>query len=118
MPPSVRIAAATCRRPSAVADATARIAGRLALGLVDLLLPVRLRRLDHLLLLALGGVDRGVALPFGRENHRALLALGAHLLLHRREDVGRRLDVLDLVAQHLDAPRLGRLVELADDLAG
>ena len=35
---------------------------RLALGLVDLLLAARFRRLDDLLLLAFGVVDRGVAL--------------------------------------------------------
>ena len=34
----------------------------LAFGLVDLLLLPRFRRLDDLLLLAFGGVDRGVAL--------------------------------------------------------
>ncbi len=113
--PGIWIASATWRRPSAVAVATARIACACALGLVDLLLPLRLRRLDHLLLLALGGVDRGVALALPSEDHGALLALGAHLLLHRGEHVLRRRDVLDLVAQHLDAPRLGRLVELGDD---
>src|SRR6185503_11540502 len=87
----------------------------LSVRLVDVALPLRFRGFDHLLLLALRGVDGRIALTFRRENHRALLALGAHLLLHRREDVGRRLDVLDLVAQHLDAPRLRCLVELADD---
>ncbi len=46
----------------------------------------------------------------------ALLALGAHLLFHRRQDVLRRLDVLDLVAQHLDAPGFRRLVHCVDHL--
>ena len=55
----------------------------------------------------------GVARAFRRQDHRALLALGAHLLLHRGENVVRRRDVLDLVAQHLDAPGLRGLVELA-----
>ena len=53
---------------------------------------------------------------FGGEDDGALLALGAHLLLHGGEDVLRRRDVLDLVAEHLDAPRLRCLVELADHL--
>ena len=53
---------------------------------------------------------------FRGQDHRALLALRAHLLFHRGEHVLRRRDVLDLVAQHLDAPRLRGLVELADDL--
>jgi hypothetical protein len=43
-----------------VASATARIAVRL----VDLLLLLRLGCLDDLLLLALGVVDRGIALTF------------------------------------------------------
>ena len=89
--------------------------GRLPFGLVDLLLLARFRRLDDLLLVPFGGVDRGVARAFRGQDHGALLALGAHLLLHRREDVVRRRDVLDLVAQHLDAPRLRRLVELGHD---
>ena len=86
--------------------------GRLAFGFVDLLLLARFRRLDDLLLLAFGVVDRGVARAFGRQNHRALFALGAHLLFHRGQHVVRRRDVLDLVAQHLHAPGLGRLVQL------
>src|SRR5688572_7102012 len=89
---------------------------RLALGLVDLLLLVGLGLLDDALLLALGLVDLGVALSLGRQHHRALLALGTHLLLHRREHVLRRVDVLDLVAQHLDAPGRGGLIELGDDV--
>ena len=83
---------------------------------VDLLRLAGFRLLDHFLLHAFGGVDGGVARAFGGQNHRALLAFGAHLLFHRGENVGGRRDVLDLVAQHLHAPRLGRLVELADDL--
>ena len=64
-------------------------------------MPARFRGLDDLLLLTLGGVDRGVALAFRGEDHRALLALGAHLLFHGRDDVRGGLDVLDLVAQDL-----------------
>src|SRR6185369_11378610 len=88
----------------------------LALRLVDLLLAVRLGLLDNALLVALRLVDLRVALALGRQDHGALLALRAHLLLHRREHVVRRIDVLDLVAQHLYAPRLGRFVELAHDV--
>ena len=54
--------------------------------------------------------------PSDVQDAGALLALGAHLLLHRGEDVLRRSDVLDLVAEDLHAPRLGGLVDLADDL--
>ena len=43
---------------------------RLTLGLVDLLLPLRFRVLDDLLLVAFGGVDRGVALTFGLQDRR------------------------------------------------
>ena len=86
----------------------------LTLGLVDGLLLLRFRGLDDLLLIAVGGVDRGVALPFGLQNRGALLALGAHLLLHRRQHVLRRVDVLDLVAEHLHAPRFRGLVHFAD----
>ena len=53
---------------------------------------------------------------FRGQDHGALLALGAHLLFHRGQHVVRRRDVLDLVAQHLHAPGLGRLVELLHDL--
>ena len=96
--------------------AIARIAAACAFGFVDLLLLLGLRGLDDLLLVAFGLVDRRVALAFGRQDHRALFPLGAHLLFHRRQHVLRRRDVLDLVAQHLDAPRLGRLVEFGHDL--
>src|SRR5688572_7536420 len=87
-----------------------------ARGLVDLLLLVGLRLLDDALLLAFGLVDLRVALALGGQHHRALLALGAHLLFHRREHVFRRVDVLDLVAQDLDAPGRRGLVELVDDV--
>ncbi len=47
-------------------------------------------------------------------DQRALLALGGDLRLHRAQDLGRRRQVLDLVAQHLHAPVLRRLVERVD----
>ena len=115
-PPGSLIASATRRMPSAVAVATDEDRRRLPFRLVDLLLLARFRRLDDLLLLAFRVVDGGVARAFRRQDDGALLALGAHLLFHRRQHVVRRRDVLDLVAQHLDAPRLRRLVELGDDL--
>ena len=72
--------------------------------------------LDDALLVALGRIDLGVALTLGGEHDGALFALGAHLLLHRRQHVLRRRDVLDLVAHHLDAPRNRRLVQLSHDV--
>src|SRR6185503_9524801 len=61
-------------------------------------------QVDLLLLRALRGRD-----------HRALFPLGGDLRLHRMQDLLRRRQVLDLVAQHLDAPVAGRLVERGDD---
>ena len=55
---------------------------------------------DLRLLDALGVEDRG-----------ALVALGAHLLLHRLLDRGGRVDRLQLDAVDAEAPALGRLVE-------
>ena len=52
---------------------------------------------------------------FGGGDQRALLALGGDLRLHRVQDLLRRRQVLDLVAQHLHAPVQRRLVERADD---
>ena len=91
--------------------------GRRTLGFVDLLLLLGFRRLDDLLLLAFRLIDGGVALAFGRENHRAFLPLGAHLLFHRGQDIFRRRDVLDLIPQDLYAPGLRGLVQFIDDLA-
>src|SRR3972149_11262092 len=88
--------------------------GRLALRLVDLLLPPRPRGLDDLLLLPFGGVDGGVALTLRLQDDGTLLPLRPHLLLHGREHVLGRGDVLDLVAQDLDPPGLRGPVELTD----
>ena len=109
-PPGILMTSATRRMPSAVAVAMASDGLGLTFGFVDLLLALRFRVLDHLLLVAVGVVDRGVALALGLQDHGALLTLGAHLLFHRRQDVLRRGDVLDLVAQHLHAPRFRGLV--------
>ena len=86
----------------------------LPLRLVDLLLLGGLRLLDDLLLTTLRLVDLGVTLTLGREDHRPLLPLCAHLLLHGREHVLGWIDVLDLVAKNLNAPGVGSLVELHD----
>src|SRR4026208_577581 len=79
MPPVPASDSPTRPRPSAAA---AGAAARLALRLVDLLLLVGFGLLDDALLLALGLVDLRVAIAFRGEHHRALLALGAHLLFH------------------------------------
>ena len=115
-PPGSLIASATRRMPSAVAVATAMIAAACPSAS---LICCCLRASDALMTSCFAPSAVLIAASraaFGRQNHRALLALGAHLLLHRRQNVVRRRDVLDLVAQHLHAPRLRRLVELADDL--
>ena len=84
---------------------------RLALRLVDLGLALALRARDVGLALAGGDVDLLLLPAFGSGDQRALLALGRDLRLHRVQDRRRRRQVLDLVAQHLDAPVLRRLVE-------
>ena len=86
--------------------------GGLALGFVDLLLLVGLRRLDDALLVTLGLIDLGVPLTLGCQHHGALFPFRAHLLLHRGQHILWRRDVLDLVPHHLDAPGHRRLVEL------
>ena len=62
----------------------------------------------------LGAGDVGLAHALGLEDHRALLALGLHLPAHRLDEVLGRLDVLDLDARDLDAPRLGSRVDDAE----
>ena len=84
---------------------------RLALGAQDR------RRLGALglehgrLLLALGREDLRLLDALGGEDRGAAVALGAHLLLHRLLDRGRRVDRLELDAVDADAPLAGRLVE-------
>src|SRR5205085_2217454 len=60
---------------------------------------------------SLGGQDLRLLLAFRGQDRSAPVALGAHLLLHRRPDVCRRIDGLDLDAVYADAPLAGRLVE-------
>ncbi len=74
------------------------------------------------LLLALGAQDLGLPVALGGEDRGALVPLGAHLLLHRVLDRGRRLDGLQLDPVDPDAPLAGGLVQDAaqagvDDLA-
>ena len=114
-PPGCWIAAAILRIASAVASATAMIAAASPCGLVDLGLLLAFGARDEGLALAGGDVDLLLAPAFGRRDQRALLALGGDLRLHRAQDLGRRRQVLDLVAQHLHAPGQRRFVERADD---
>ena len=90
---------------------------RLAVGLgtQDQRLPVTLGRQDRCLLVALRGEDRGLPLTLGGQDDGALVAVGAHLLLHRVLDRGRRVDALDLDPADPDAPAPGRLVEDAGE---
>lgn len=60
---------------------------------------------------AFGPQDLRVARAFGFQHLGAFLALGFHLAGHRIDEVARRLDVLDLDAGDLDAPRMHGLVD-------
>ena len=60
-------------------------------------------------------VDLLLTPPFRRRDDRALLALSGDLRLHRPKDLRRRRQILDLVAQHLDAPVRRRCIERTDD---
>ena len=86
-----------------------------ALRLVDLGLLFALGLGDRRRAGAVGQVDLLLLLAFGGRDHRALLALRGDLRLHRVQDLLRRGQVLDLVAEHLDAPVRRRLVERRDD---
>ena len=55
--------------------------------------------------------DLGGAVAFGLEDLGPLFALGLHLPGHGLDHILRRYDVLQLDAQHLDAPGVGRLVD-------
>ena len=89
----------------------------LGLGLEDRGLLLALRGEDRRGLLALGGGDRRLPGALGGQDDRALVAVGAHLLLHRVADGDRRVDRLDLDARHPQAPRPGRAVEDLAQLA-
>src|SRR5207248_3501376 len=82
-----------------------------ALGAQDRGLALALGREHRRLLGAFRGQDLRLLLAFRGEDQRAAIALGAHLLLHRGLDVGRRVDRLDLHAVDADAPLSRRLVE-------
>src|SRR6185312_14819368 len=87
----------------------------LSLRRVDFRLLRAFRLRDRRFAGALRDVDLLLPLAFRRRDHRALLALGGDLRLHRAQDLGGRRQVLDLVAQHLDAPVRRRRVERAHD---
>ncbi len=59
----------------------------------------------------------GLPLALGLQDDGALVAVGAHLLLHRVLDRRRRIDGLELDPGDPDAPPAGRLVEHAAQLA-
>ena len=78
-PPLSPIASATARTPAAVASAIDADRGRLALRLVDRRLLLAFRPQHRGLLLAVGDVDLLLPLAFGFGDQRALLALGGDL---------------------------------------
>ena len=86
---------------------------RLAIGLgpQDHGLPVALGVQDGGLLVALGGEDGGLPCPLGGQDRRTLVAVGAHLLLHRVLDRRRRVDALELDPVDADPPLAGGLVQ-------
>ena len=84
----------------------------LALGGEDGRVLVALGGENLRLLAALGGLDVRLAGALRGEDHRALLAVGLHLLFHRLLDRRRRLDGLQLDAGDAQAPLRGGLVQL------
>ncbi|GAB5377136.1 MAG: hypothetical protein AcusKO_35980 [Acuticoccus sp.] len=70
---------------------------------------------DERFLLALCASDGRGTLALRFQHHGALLALGLHLARHRGGEVGRRVDVLDLDAGDLDAPRVDSRIHHAQD---
>ena len=83
----------------------------LAFGLQDRLLLDRLGAQDHGLLVALGAGDCRLAGAVGFQNHGTPRPLGLHLLVHGVHHIERRIDPLDLDADHPDAPLVGGVVE-------
>src|SRR5829696_8178486 len=83
----------------------------LTVGPEDRGLLVTLRHQNLLLPSPLGGKDLGLPFPFGVQNGCALVALGAHLLLHGLFDGERRVDRLDLDPVDSDSPLAGRFVQ-------
>ena len=115
MPPGLAIASATWRIALALASAMDEDRGGLALRIVDLRLLLAFRLGDRRLARAVRDVDLLLTLAFGCRDDGALLALGGDLRLHRAQDFRGRRQILDLVAQHLDAPVRRRVVERGDD---
>lgn len=83
----------------------------LALGAQGRGLGLTLGAQDRGLLLALRGEDRGLPGSLGLKDRGTLVTVGAHLLLHRVLDGGRRLDRLELDAVDADTPLAGGFVE-------
>ena len=84
---------------------------RIALGLVDDGLLFAFGAGNEGLALAGGDVDLLLAPAFRGGDQGALFALGGDLLLHGVQDFLGWRQVLDLVAQHLDTPVQGGLVD-------
>ena len=63
-----------------------------------------------------GDVDFALALALTEQNLAALVSLGLGLQLHATLDHSGRLNVLNLVAEHLDAPVLGGQVQRPHDV--
>ncbi len=63
------------------------------------------------LLLTVGASDRGFLVALRLGDGRSAVALGAHLCVHRRHDVRRRIDALDLDTHDSHTPLVGGVVE-------
>ncbi len=85
-------------------------------GVAESGFPLALGLEDLALLFALRAQDLRLPAALRLQDLRALVALGLHLPAHRLHEVGRRGDVLDLDAGHLDAPGIGGLVHHAQQL--
>ena len=59
----------------------------------------------------LGQLLRGFQFARCVDDFSTLLALGFGLPRHRALHIGRQIDVLDLDRRHLDAPRIGMLIQ-------
>src|SRR5690606_8955773 len=68
----------------------------LTLGIEDGGLLASLRGEDGGLLLAVGAGDGGLAVPVGLRDRRTTVTLGAHLGVHGGDDLGGRVNPLDL----------------------
>ncbi len=63
-----------------------------------------------------GPVDHRLFVTFGTGDLGSLLSFRLHLLFHSIQNGTRRLDILDFIAQHLDAPVLSCIVNRLNHL--